>query len=813
MHPWLRFLMLALAVAALLLPACSDDDENARDTSNPYAPGSGAGLNDAWQAGDAARGALATTDQLWADFAALAADPASDPDAVLQAATAYAAACTVAAGRLEAWQALEQTIVPAGGGKAQITETARQTIQEVLTSATAAVRQGAEGVVVAWRVLGGLASLRDALADPDGTVPVTGRLAERLAARMTARDAAVTDAILADEDHDGRLPLDDLEGGTPAARAAWYAELDAAHPLKRQCRAAVAAWDPTEHAQTQVLLEDAARGQLRRFADVGAGGASLDGLPGHLTGAEETAPPRHEMTLALQDGASGEPVDDPALILLRRRGQPAGQPRLALLTGASAQMLLELPSGRYDVLALADGWSRAVACDRGASAGGVLTLTLGHLQRASLILEDVVLPPGAGAGARVTARAVAASAAGSDLSFRWAVRGPCEEVVPLGPECVFVPDSAGVYTAVVTVSDPTGAAATDSATVTVTPFAVEVFRTDFLAEQIADRHLNPGEQDTLWLWVANRGRQEVRGVAELHGRGGLVTTAEPETWTLPAGQQTRWQVPVAVPADYDRPRAQLDFSFTADGHTLVQELDFRVDFYVELQRIASPQTSRVVTVAGTVANPTLETAELVLDRDRNQVYTLPLENGAFEQVIILPGSEDTSRRRLTVTAHSGSRQATARAGFLAAIPRADFRATLFWDTDGTDVDLWVTDPDGEKCYYANQTTATGLDLDVDDVTGYGPENITGESDLPPGDYLVQVHYYSDHGTGLDTEATVLLTLHEGTDQEQVTTQSATIGDGDVWTVATVTWNGAEVVQVAPAPRAPVTVVPRGLPPK
>ena len=139
--------------------------------------------------------------------------------------------------------------------------------------------------------------------------------------------------------------------------------------------------------------------------------------------------------------------------------------------------------------------------------------------------------------------------------------------------------------------------------------------------------------------------------------------------------------------------------------------------------------------------------------------------------------------------------------------------SLFWDTNGTDVDLWVTDPDGEKCYFANQTTASGLELDVDDVTGYGPENITGESDLPAGEYLVQVHYYSDHGTGLATEATVMLTMHEGTDQASVVTDSQTIGDGDVWTVATVVWDGTEVVSVTPAPRERITVVPRALPAK
>ncbi|MEZ4388963.1 MAG: hypothetical protein R3D98_15565 [Candidatus Krumholzibacteriia bacterium] len=260
-----------------------------------------------------------------------------------------------------------------------------------------------------------------------------------------------------------------------------------------------------------------------------------------------------------------------------------------------------------------------------------------------------------------------------------------------------------------------------------------------------------------------------------------------------------------IPADYDQDRARLDFTFTVDGETLVQELDYRVDFYVELDFIRSPQTSRILTISGLVANPALETAELVIDRDRDAIYHLPLENGAFEQVVILPGADETRRVHLNVSAQSGLRREEARGGFMAAITPADFRATLFWDTNGTDVDLWVTDPDGEKCYFAHKTTASGLELDVDDVTGYGPENITGEADLPPGDYLVQVHYYSDHGTGLASDCTVLITLLEGTEAESVVPYEQVITDNQVWTVCTVTWDGAQVTRVRPGREAPVAL--------
>jgi hypothetical protein len=67
---------------------------------------------------------------------------------------------------------------------------------------------------------------------------------------------------------------------------------------------------------------------------------------------------------------------------------------------------------------------------------------------------------------------------------------------------------------------------------------------------------------------------------------------------------------------------------------------------------------------------------------------------------------------------------------------------LSWDTDMTDVDLWVTDPFGEKLYYGNPTSNSGGYLDRDDVDGFGPENIYWSGDIPDGDYFIQVNYFS-----------------------------------------------------------------------
>lgn len=72
--------------------------------------------------------------------------------------------------------------------------------------------------------------------------------------------------------------------------------------------------------------------------------------------------------------------------------------------------------------------------------------------------------------------------------------------------------------------------------------------------------------------------------------------------------------------------------------------------------------------------------------------------------------------------------------------------SLNWDTPATDIDLWVTDPNGEKIYYETPTSSSGGYLDLDDVDGFGPENIYWGNGAPEGKYYVKVHYF-----GCDSE--------------------------------------------------------------
>jgi hypothetical protein len=75
----------------------------------------------------------------------------------------------------------------------------------------------------------------------------------------------------------------------------------------------------------------------------------------------------------------------------------------------------------------------------------------------------------------------------------------------------------------------------------------------------------------------------------------------------------------------------------------------------------------------------------------------------------------------------------------------DVQVTLTWNNTA-DLDIWVTDPYGETIYWAHPWSASGGQLDVDDIDGYGPENIFWPSGgAPTGEYHVRVDYYSGDG--------------------------------------------------------------------
>lgn len=90
--------------------------------------------------------------------------------------------------------------------------------------------------------------------------------------------------------------------------------------------------------------------------------------------------------------------------------------------------------------------------------------------------------------------------------------------------------------------------------------------------------------------------------------------------------------------------------------------------------------------------------------------------------------------------------------FLSRMP-VDIRVVLNWDADNTDVDLWVTDPSGEKCFYSNNYTRMGGRISNDFTQGYGPEEFMLKN-AKKGKYKVQAHYYGTSSQSLEGKATL-----------------------------------------------------------
>jgi uncharacterized protein YfaP (DUF2135 family) len=98
---------------------------------------------------------------------------------------------------------------------------------------------------------------------------------------------------------------------------------------------------------------------------------------------------------------------------------------------------------------------------------------------------------------------------------------------------------------------------------------------------------------------------------------------------------------------------------------------------------------------------------------------------------------------------------------------ADLRVTISWNTDATDIDLWVIEPDGEKCFYQHNRTRSGGELSADQTQGYGPERY--QIARARGEYKVMVHYFRDNPNllGGETHVNVVVTRFAGTPRETV----------------------------------------------
>ena len=118
---------------------------------------------------------------------------------------------------------------------------------------------------------------------------------------------------------------------------------------------------------------------------------------------------------------------------------------------------------------------------------------------------------------------------------------------------------------------------------------------------------------------------------------------------------------------------------------------------------------------------------------------------------------------------------------------------LTWDADMTDVDLWVTEPSGEKCFYGHNRTTIGGMMSRDFTQGYGPEEYNLRRAMP-GQYKIQANYYGSSQASLvgpcTVQATVITDFGRTTEKRQYLTLRLTTTK-DVVDIGSVTLGGAE----------------------
>ncbi len=94
------------------------------------------------------------------------------------------------------------------------------------------------------------------------------------------------------------------------------------------------------------------------------------------------------------------------------------------------------------------------------------------------------------------------------------------------------------------------------------------------------------------------------------------------------------------------------------------------------------------------------------------------------------------------------------------LKKADLLVTIAWNTDGTDVDLHVTEPGGEECYYGHTRTKTGGWISRDVTAGLGPEMYVLPQ-APNGTYHVRAHYFAGDANRTSARTKVYAAIYEG----------------------------------------------------
>lgn len=121
----------------------------------------------------------------------------------------------------------------------------------------------------------------------------------------------------------------------------------------------------------------------------------------------------------------------------------------------------------------------------------------------------------------------------------------------------------------------------------------------------------------------------------------------------------------------------------------------------------------------------------------------------------------------------------------------DVRIVMTWDADLTDMDLWVTEPSGEKAMYNHNRTTIGGLVSKDFTQGYGPEEYLLRRAMK-GPYKIESNFYGSNAQQLIGSVTLQVEVftNYGRETERCETLTLRLSERkETFKVGEITWAG------------------------
>lgn len=164
----------------------------------------------------------------------------------------------------------------------------------------------------------------------------------------------------------------------------------------------------------------------------------------------------------------------------------------------------------------------------------------------------------------------------------------------------------------------------------------------------------------------------------------------------------------------------------------------------------------------------------------NRSYTQELADRDFgiEETILLELNQLISRHKDEINTSKINEK------LIADLP-VDVRVALNWNKDNTDIDLWVTDPNGEKCMYSHKSTEIGGRLSDDFTGGFGPEQFLLKKAIK-GTYKIETNFFGENQVSVSGPtslmAEIFINYASGKQERQIVvfnkSKKSNTGNGD-----------------------------------